>query len=206
MDAMELFYRTAQPICVLLPSSARDAEAAEQQDGPPADALLAGELLDEPAVLDAAAGAQAELPAAALVGALRVQDEAELSVQVLDELAARDAKVEARAGLPAVVLADVPRERDEAELSVSVPGEPAALDAAELWAWTPAGELARLGAAERDAFPDEPLALDEPLAPDDSLALEPVRDVVPCSYSQESADALLAAGIVAAPAGFRERA
>ena len=87
-----------------------------------------------------------------------------------------------------------------------------ALVAAELSAWTPAGELARLGATEPDEFPDEQMA------PDDSLAFDPARDVAPCSDSQGLADALReqaelqelaairAAGIVAEPAGFRERA
>jgi hypothetical protein len=96
----------------------------------------------------------------------------------------------------------VPRARDEAELSVSVPDELVAQDPAELWAWTPAVELARPGAAEPDYFPDERMARV------DSLAFVPARDAAPCSDSQESADALreLAAGIVAEPADFRERA
>lgn len=212
MDAVVLFYRTLRAICVLLPSAELDVGEEEQRDAPPAGALP-----DEPVVRDAAAEALAELLAAvladvprardellavALVDALRVQDGTVRWVRVPVELVAPDAKAEERDGLLGAALAGVPRAQDEAELSVSVRDEPAALAAVELWAWTPAAELARLDAAGPDEFPDERMA------PDDSLAFEPALDVAPLCGSQVSADVLLelVAGIAAEPAGFRERA
>ncbi len=156
--------------------------AAVPADVPPAldEAVQLVRVPGEPVARDAKAEAQAELLAAVLADVPMVQDEAAPSVRVPVALVAQDARAEAQAGL----LAGALRVRDEAERSVSVPDAPAALAVAELSAWIPAGEFARLGAAEPDEFPDEQMA------PDDSLAFEPARDVAQCSDSRARADAL----------------
>jgi hypothetical protein len=96
---------------------------AEQRDGPPAGALP-----DEPVVRDAVAAEQAELLAAVLVDALRVQDAAAPWVLALVEPVARGAMAAEQDELLAAVLADVPPVQDEAAPWVLALVEPVALD------------------------------------------------------------------------------